>query len=305
MPLRAKFADISNLDDLHNRIYKDLLFLAEMQDISRDSLASRVNRINMFIQTTFAYHDVSGDSTITNASTYPSSPKRISDRIGLACIVKVGENGSLTGEFQYDSEIFAHDVILSASSALVRVLDNWSNQKALPIDDINFTKVTAHIPPVTQLDPADASIGTLLISQALRFSKHQAVYDGTAGAFYTYEELFSRARQIQNSVRPFRQSNGVVLLLLERNVDVLAAEIGVSLAGLAWTPCDISQPLPRICDIAADASPVCVVAHQRALNRLNVTEDTFSAPVLLADTIFEAAAVVTSEYEVDSVGDLA
>ena len=88
-------------------------------------------------------------------------------------------------------------------------------------------------------------------------------------------------------------------------MDILAVEIGVNLAGLAWTPCDISQPLPRICDIAADANPVCVLAHQRALDRLKVAGNTFSAPVLLTDTMFDSQTMSTSDYGIDPPGELA
>ncbi|KAF8596139.1 acetyl-CoA synthetase-like protein [Ceratobasidium sp. AG-I] len=304
VPLRIDFAGISNFDGLHGRICKDLLFLAEMQDLSRDALASIPKQNNNLIRASFTYQDVSSGSA-TPLNSAPFSSKNLSARTELACFIKVDANGDLRGELEYDAEIFAHDVILSISSAFSRVLDEWSNQPALSLYDVNLAKVTAHVPSVPQLDLADASIGHLLVSLAGRFSRNLAVYDDTTGASYTYEQLFSRARQVRAAVRPFYRQNGVVLLLLERNVDILAAEIGVNLAGLAWTPCDISQPLPRICDIAADANPVCVIAHQRALDKLKVTEDTFSVPILRADTMFDCETMPTIDSGVETPGELA
>ncbi|KAG8723097.1 hypothetical protein FRC09_004750 [Ceratobasidium sp. 395] len=74
-----------------------------------------------------------------------------------------------------------------------------------------------------------------------------------------------------------------VVLLLERNVEAVAVKIGVCLSGLVFVPCDVTQPRFRTEEIIANCDPVCVLAHQAVVNRLGISEDDFSVPLLLVD----------------------
>lgn len=302
--MRVNFLDVVSLDELHENVSKDLSFLAEIQGLSRDVVVSRAPKDKNLVRTTFTYEDVSANATISHSPSNLNNAEINSDKPVLACVVKVDSNGDLRGELEYDAEIFAHEMVLSLLVAFSRVIDEWSSKSASLLWDIDLVDAPSHVPTVLELGPTVTSVGSLLLSYASKFSQNLAVHDDTTGHSYTYDQLFSRARQVQSSVRPFHGQNGVVLLLLERNVDVLACQIGVNIAGLAWSPCDISQPLSRLRDIAADAKPVCIVAHRRALEKLGVSEDTFSAPIILADHMFRETTPTGTNTSMEKPGRL-
>ncbi|KDN46845.1 hypothetical protein RSAG8_03922, partial [Rhizoctonia solani AG-8 WAC10335] len=122
------------------------------------------------------------------------------------------------------------------------------------------------------------------MSFAERYLDRQAIYDDTTGTSYTYKELYSMSRRIEESLRPFSRPDGMVLLLLERNVDAVAAEIGVNLAGLGFIPCNISRPTSQIKDIIADSTPVCILAHKQVMVRLGPLDS--QIPILPVDEIY-------------------
>ncbi|KAG9092289.1 hypothetical protein FS749_015859 [Ceratobasidium sp. UAMH 11750] len=225
----------------------------------------------------------------------------------MVCFVELNKDGSLLGEIEYDSEIFAHESMASFASAFANILDSWSAQPTQSISGIAFPGSASHIPLVRELSPEDCSFGAFLVSSAARHWSCQAVYDDTTGGTYTYQQVFSMAHRIQQQLCPFRRVDGVVVLLLERNVDAVAVEIGVSLAGLAFAPCDISQPRLRTEEIIANCDPVCILAHRRVLDKLGVSDTDFSAPVLVVDGLQDGLPLLGSsaELRVENGGEVA
>ncbi|KAJ7105162.1 hypothetical protein C8R44DRAFT_987656 [Mycena epipterygia] len=292
LPLRVKFTDVRGLDDLHAAIKKDLLFLSGLQHVPFDSVvsgvgATRFTSRDSLMQATLNYKDApEGElDTHTGFAGFPvSNGAAHSD---LICFIEVRKDGRMLGDLEYDSEIFAHDTMESLAVAFTRILAVWSTNPMQMIDGLKLVESSSHVPAVPIPDPADNSFGAFLTARAIGLSGRQAVYDDTTGTSYTYRELYSMAHRIQERVRLFKHAQGMVVLLLERNVDVVAVEIGISLAGLPWVPCDIFQPLARIQDIVDDASAVCVMAHRRVLERLCASVGDFSVPVLFVDELFD------------------
>ncbi|KAG9128150.1 hypothetical protein FRC07_004262 [Ceratobasidium sp. 392] len=299
LPLRVRLGSAPSLDELHSTIRKDLLFLSGLQNVPLDALVgalgfNRLSSRDSLIQAVLNFTDAP-EGKLNDRAKYTRYPlTNGAAHTDMVCFVELSKDGSLAGEIEYDSEIFAHESMVSFAAAFTHILDAWSVQPAQSISGIVFPKSSSHIPLLRELNPEDRSFGAFLISSATRHWERQAVYDDNTGNAYTYQQLFSMSRRIQNQLSPFKRASGTVVLLLERNVDSVAAEIGVSLAGLAFAPCDVSQPRLRTEEIIANCSPVCILAHRRVVDKLGVSQADFSAPLLLIDRLQNDLALLES-----------
>ena len=93
---------------------------------------------------------------------------------------------------------------------------------------------------------------------------------GMEGEFLTYEQLFVKAFQIKERLREEwerrkekEERKQVVVMLLEKSVDVLVVLVGCWLAGFAWVPIDPGYPLVRIQRIVEMAEPFAVVTKEK------------------------------------------
>ncbi|KAG8794003.1 hypothetical protein FRC12_000878 [Ceratobasidium sp. 428] len=288
LPLRVRFGAVSSLDDLHAAIRADLLLLSALQDVPLDSVVdslgfSRLSSRDSLIQVVLNFTDAP-EGELSDRAKFARYPlNNGAAHTDMVCFVELSKDGSLAGEIEYNSDVFTHGSMASFASAFTHILDAWGTQPTQSIRSINFPQCSAHIPLLRELSPEDRSFGGFLISSATRHWDYQAVYDDNTGTSYTYQQIFSMARCIQDQLSSFNCVNGAVVLLLERNVDAVAVEIGVCLSGLVFVPCDVTQPRFRTEEIIANCDPVCVLAHQAVVNRLGISEDDFSVPLLLVD----------------------
>ncbi|KAG8790330.1 hypothetical protein FRC12_012157 [Ceratobasidium sp. 428] len=273
LPLRVRFGAVSSLDNLHAIIRADLLFLSGLQDVLLDSVVdslgfNRLSSRDSLLQAVLNFTDAP-EGELSDRAKFARHPlNNGAAHTDMVCFVELSKDGSLAGEIEYNSDIFTHESMDSFASAFTHILDTWSAQPTQSIREIIFPQSSAHIPLLRELSPEDRSFGGFLISSATRHWDRQAVYDDNTGT----DQLSS-----------FRCVDGAVVLLLERNVDTVAVEIGVCLSGLVFAPCDVTQPRFRTEEIIANCNPVCVLAHQAVANRLGISEDDFSVPLLLVD----------------------
>ncbi|QRV93447.1 RNA-directed DNA polymerase from transposon X-element [Ceratobasidium sp. AG-Ba] len=176
-------------------------------------------------------------------------------RTHLACFVELNKNGSLTGDIEYHSDIFARESITSFAAAFTHILDTWSAVPARSIASVTFPETSTHIPVLRSFDEGSWSFGTFLASSAAEHWDRQAVFDDTTGSSYTYQQLFSIAHVIQAQLAPFKRTDGV---------NAIAAEIAVKFAGLVFAPCDVAAPRLLIEEIISKCNSVCALAHRAA-----------------------------------------
>ncbi|KAJ7249890.1 hypothetical protein C8J57DRAFT_1723734 [Mycena rebaudengoi] len=292
LPLRVKFVDLQALDDIHTVIQEDLLFFSGLQDVPIDSVlsslgSSRLVSRDSLMQAVLNYTDAPDGQLGAETTFSRFSVSNGTAHTDLVCFVEVDKDGTMIGDLEYNSGIFAPNTMESLVVAFNRILIAWSMEPMQTIDGLTFGGSSTHIPEVPALDLDHHSLGAFLLSRAVGLSDRQAVYDDTTGTSYTYRELYSMANRVQTCVKPFMRPQGTVLLLLERNVDVVAVELGVSLSGLSWVPCDVFQPLLRIQDVLEDLSPVCIMVHRQVLKRLDASALDFSVPLIFVDELFD------------------
>ncbi|CAE6490032.1 unnamed protein product, partial [Rhizoctonia solani] len=307
LPVRMRFTDITSLDDLYDQVKKDLLFLSELEDVPFDALVNslEMNRFSSresLVQVSFAFQDAP-EGSLSDGTTFTRFPlSNGAARNDLTLFVEVGKTGRLSGELEYNTDLFEHSTMESMSKAISLMLDAWASKTSLKISAIQFEAPALPVLPPPTI--CNQSLGAYFASLGRRFVDRIAVYDDNTSQKYTYSQLFSKARRIQAMVKPFKRQGYPVMLLVDRSADVLAAEIGASFAGFAWIPCDVSQPKSRIMDIALDAKPVCTLASQSVLDRLALNERDLGAPVLVIPPEFDFTEPV-EEFEVDDADELA
>ncbi|MGE5828792.1 MAG: non-ribosomal peptide synthetase [Micromonosporaceae bacterium] len=86
----------------------------------------------------------------------------------------------------------------------------------------------------------------------------------------TYGELGRRAGRLAWTLRRERavDAETVVGVLLERGIDLIVAQVGVTLAGGAWLPLDPTHPTERLRYQLQDAGAVTVLTHRTLVDRL-------------------------------------
>lgn len=309
LPLRVQLGDVSTLDELHSAVQRDVLFLAGLQDVPFDSLVHALdfNRSASrdALQVILNFTDAP-EGSLGGTSTFSRFPlNNGTAHTDLICFVELGKDGSLSGQLEYDSAIFVHDTMESFASAFVHIIDAWSVEPSQSIIGMELSTATSHIPSLGDDGIVGMSFGAYLAPHLRQSLESQAVYDDTTQTSYTYAELISLSGKVQDVLRPLWRSDGKVVLLLERNVDAIAAMIGIALSGLAFIPCDISQPLSRITEIINDSHPVCVIAHEQVLRKFGAPDTHFSTPVHIINNVLNEAIDRPCDIVPDGAGDAA
>lgn len=112
-----------------------------------------------------------------------------------------------------------------------------------------------------------ATLHERILEQARRFPSEVAVE--CAGRTITYEELVRSAEVVADRLRAMGVGpDQFVPVYLERSVDLVAAILGVLMAGAAYVPIDPSQPPERIAFIVRDVAAVAIVTEESLAPRL-------------------------------------
>ncbi len=135
---------------------------------------------------------------------------------------------------------------------------------------LEFSEAAA--PPAPKLVAAASgetfeTLHQTILEQARRFPAAIAVE--CAGQTLSYEELVRRAETVAARLRALGAGpDRFVPVYLERSVDLIAAILGVLMAGAAYVPIDPSQPPDRIAFILGDSAAVAVVTEASLEPRL-------------------------------------
>lgn len=132
---------------------------------------------------------------------------------------------------------------------------------------------TQRVPLPPALIPAAAPtvsvlLHELVLAQAKRTPHARAVAEGER--YLTYSQLTARAGRIAQVLREHDVSSGQrVALLLDRGCDLVAAILGVLLAGAAYVPIDPDSPARRVAYLLEDSRPQLVVTSHQCVHLLS------------------------------------
>jgi amino acid adenylation domain-containing protein len=116
-----------------------------------------------------------------------------------------------------------------------------------------------------ELKDVDQSIAGRFQQQARKYPNHMAIR--TKDQTITYLELNRSANQISRAIlAECKNGMGVIGLLLEKNVPMIAAMLGVLKAAKVYVPLDPAHPASRLAAILDDAETEIIITNNRFLS---------------------------------------
>ncbi|MGH3982052.1 MAG: amino acid adenylation domain-containing protein, partial [Pseudonocardiaceae bacterium] len=178
--------------------------------------------------------------------------------------IEFQESGdTLTGAFQYNTDLFNTDTIQRMASHLLALLGGIAADPdqvvwGLPLlADVERDRVLVEWNDTDRTVPA-FTLAEMFETQVLRTPNAPAAI--VEGRVVSFAELNARANRlarllVERGAGPER----VVGLALPRSVDIVVAQLAVVKAGAAYLPIDPAYPAERIAFMVADAAPVAVL----------------------------------------------
>ncbi|WP_424323586.1 amino acid adenylation domain-containing protein [Gordonia sp. (in: high G+C Gram-positive bacteria)] len=213
-------------------------------------------------------HSMGGDLSIAPAE-IADRPAQFDLTVNLAGFVPAaspaataGARGGWQGSLIYATDLFDAataqrfaDYFASALASAVGSPEQFCSGLELIADRSGLPSAT---PPLTETVNAGRSLVDLLADSIAAHGGNSAVSDGTRTL--TYTELDQRSSEIaaglvQSGVLP----RDLVAVATGRNVELIAAIIGVLKAGAGYLPLDTTNPEERLRFIVGDASPTVVI----------------------------------------------
>lgn len=194
-------------------------------------------------------------------------------------------HGGLRLECQYNTDLFDNDTIrrwLAAYETMLRAAVAGAGQPfgRLPlVSDAAREELRALQPPSTAFD-RDCRMHEFFERQCDRApSRTAVVFDGQT---VSYEALEARANRIARLLRARGvHRGGLVGLVLDRGVDMLAGLLGVLKAGAGYVPLDPGFPAERLAYMAGDAGLAALLTTQKHAGNFDLR----GRPVLALDAL--------------------
>ncbi|MFI5910641.1 amino acid adenylation domain-containing protein [Dactylosporangium sp. NPDC051541] len=187
--------------------------------------------------------------------------------LGVVVTEHDGEDG-LRGVIEYSADLFDRATVTALADRLVRLVTAAVTVPNGRVSDLDVLTAAERRAIATDWQgpvagTAAATLPQLFAEQVARRPGAVAIEDGPLSL--TYAELDARTdRLARRLARLGAGPERIVMVLLPRSADLFVAELAVAKAGAAYLPVDPSYPAERVALLAADASPVLVIAHADA-----------------------------------------
>jgi len=207
-----------------------------------------------------------------------------SERFKIKMLCRLG-NDSLTVELHYDSNLFGVADVKYMAEQFERLLNHTLNHPESPLDSLEFLSDSARQSLLvdfnrTKVDQSQIKLVHHEIAlQAARTPERTAVVFGDQQL--SYAELNQRANQLAQHLRRLGVGPEVlVIVCLERSLELMVAILGILKARGAYVPLDPSYPQQRLAYVLKQTAAPVLLTQERF--RSNLTGH--SARVLSLDT---------------------
>ncbi|PHH88348.1 hypothetical protein CDD83_7646 [Cordyceps sp. RAO-2017] len=270
LPLRVQAEDEHRLSDLLGMVEAGLDTLRRNQDVlladvyrRQQSSSSTHERLLRFC---FSFQDAP-EGKLVDGCTFRRWPLHNgAARADLTCFTELCIDGTISGELEYDADLFDRETIASISDCMVYVLQSIASHQAWEKSLGQLALVEAQPKDVFamggNLGNQAEDLGSYLLRAVDACEKPDiAIVDEVSGCRITYGELSKRARCMACQIHVTASRPGPVLLLLRRSWEVPVSQMASALAGRPWICCDVSQPRERLMRIIDEANPGCIVSQ--------------------------------------------
>jgi amino acid adenylation domain-containing protein len=178
-----------------------------------------------------------------------------------------GVAAGITGEIEYNTDLFDESTVVSLAERLVRLLTAVVADPDQPIgrldllEPVERQRLLVDWGTTAAADPEPSTVPELFAAQVAATPDALALSDDTRE--FTFASLDARTERLARVLAAAGAGpEKVVALALPRSALVFEAILAVLRAGAAYLPIDPDQPLDRIADVLGDAAPVCVLTSR-------------------------------------------
>lgn len=194
-------------------------------------------------------------------------------KFDLELCLSEATDGSLTGHWEYDCQLFDRSTIDGLSKSFHRILEEVSNDSDVCVSRISLLseperRILVHAAAATKVGFPDQSIWDVFQRQATSNPTAVAVL-GSCDDQWTYQELMSRASKLGERLRSAGASPGVLIgLLCDRTEQYVVALLAVQTCGAAFVPLDTALPDILLAEMIANSQVHAVVLDDQNRRRL-------------------------------------
>ncbi|MEE8585008.1 MAG: amino acid adenylation domain-containing protein, partial [Acidobacteriota bacterium] len=183
--------------------------------------------------------------------------------------------GGLSGEFEYNSEVFDRTTIQRLSGHWRRLIEAVAADSDRRISQIPLLEAAQRQQLLWEWNPPhpiqghreEVSVAVRFLRQAVQTPDSMAAAYGDRQA--SYRELQRRSGSLAGRLREAGVGPGsLVGVLAERSLEMLTALAGILRAGAAYLPLDADYPSERLAFMLQDAQAAAVLAQGGLLERL-------------------------------------
>ena len=185
----------------------------------------------------------------------------------LLYLLEARRDGSLSGEVEYNTNLFDPETVQSLVDAFQIVLVALTNDPSVSIHSLRLATSLPDVEPSTPIVSRFSTLDGLVQSTALRFPNRLAIVDCTSGIELSYFDLMSKVNTVSNALQHLPLC-GRVAILLERSANIVLSQLGINRAGLAWIPLDVGAPADRLYKILRDSHTVCLITQHQLFDRV-------------------------------------
>lgn len=296
MVVRARIADDTTLLDLVRQCRDQVLTSYDAQDVPIDLVLSElrlprlVGRSPVFqalfnFENIWAAFDQSGDRLFR-----PIQLPLSGSKFDVALYIAQPGEGAPWGALQYAADVFDELAGARMAAGLVTFSESLLSSQNTPLSDVPLADAAetgqalarSKGPPTFFSGPQ--RLDTLVVAQASRTPHAPACR--FEGRELTYGELLDRARRIEAGLLERGVGrDDVVGVTAARSLDLLPALLGVMMAGAAYAPLDIDQPIDLLASMVARCDMCLVLADQDQASGLADV----GAPVVTLPSLIESA----------------
>lgn len=270
LPLRVQADEEHRLFDLLDMVEAGLGTLCRNQDVLLANVYHRQQSSSYthdrLLKFCFSFQDAP-EGKLGDTCTFRRWPLyNGAARADLTCFTELCVDGSVSGELEYDADLFDRETIASISDCMSYVLQRVASHQAWEstLGELTLAETQARDLPVMGDEsfkrPED--LGAYFLRVVDAYGQKVAIVDEASKCCITYDELSQRARYLAHQIYLTASQPGAVLLLLQRSWELPVSQIASALAGRPWICCDVSQPRERVMRIVDDANSGCIITQR-------------------------------------------
>ncbi len=190
-------------------------------------------------------------------------------KFDLTLHLRNGEQGELTGDFEYDQDLFDRQSVTTWAQAFVSLIQSFAKAPATPVKlmplqgaDACSKVLAASRGRQVQLDTTRLTLPDMFDQQVARAPHATALIHDDAS--FTYAELDARANRLARYlISAGIGTDQIVAVMLDRSPEMIVAILAVVKAGAAYLPLDVDYPAARLAFMLMDSRAPLILTTTR------------------------------------------